>query len=160
MPTQGDVAAVLADLRPGGGRGRQAALHEHFQARIRLSALVLGHLADAAGRATAGGAGGPRRAAPPSCSPAVEGVMQRVRKRKRPFGPEGVAWVERVHAEHLRLRWLAGVEAPDPEELLAAVAARRSPPSRRWGIPSRSPARRPGSARCCGPPDDPDEARP
>jgi len=50
----------------------------------------------------------------------VELVMNRVHKRRRPFGPEGVAWLERAHAEHLRLRWLADVEPPDEEELTVA----------------------------------------
>ena len=50
----------------------------------------------------------------------VDRVMQRVRRRKRPFGPEGVAWLERAHAEHLRLRWLADVDPPEEAELVAA----------------------------------------
>jgi len=90
-----------------------------FQARIRLTALTLGYLADAAGRAAhAERASYVERA--PDMMAGVDMVMMRVRKRKRPFGPEGVAWLERVHAEHLRLRWLADVEPPDEEELLAA----------------------------------------
>ena len=35
-----------------------------------------------------------------------------------PFGPEGQAWLQRIHAEHARLRWLCGVDAPDPNELV------------------------------------------
>jgi DNA-binding NarL/FixJ family response regulator len=90
-----------------------------FQARIRLTALTLGYLADAAGRAAhAERASYVERA--PELMAGVDLVMMRVRKRKRPFGPEGVAWLERVHAEHLRLRWLADVEPPDEDELLAA----------------------------------------
>jgi DNA-binding NarL/FixJ family response regulator len=50
----------------------------------------------------------------------VDRVMHRVQRRKRPFGPEGVAWLERAHAEHLRLRWLADVDPPDEDELVAA----------------------------------------
>ncbi len=34
-----------------------------------------------------------------------------------PLGPEGVAWQIRVHAEHARLRWLCGVDAPEVDEL-------------------------------------------
>jgi len=89
-----------------------------FQASIRLNALALGHLADAAAAAPHA-----ERAELVSRAPelvaAVERVMQRVHKRKRPFGPEGVAWLERTYAEHLRLRWLADVEPPDSEELVA-----------------------------------------
>ena len=56
----------------------------------------------------------------PALLAGVDRVMQRVRRRKRPFGPEGVAWLERVHAEHLRLRWLADVDPPDADELVVA----------------------------------------
>ncbi|MGZ8743111.1 MAG: helix-turn-helix transcriptional regulator [Nocardioides sp.] len=153
---QDDVTAVLATYdRAVDVVGRL--LTEHFQARIRLSALVLGHLADAAGRAPQA-----ERAAltdpAPELLAGVEGVMKRVRKRKRPFGPEGVAWVERVHAEHLRLRWLAGVDSPDPEDLLGSwqrtVAAFEA-----LGHPfeiARSQARLAAVQRACG---HPEEAR-
>ena len=112
---QRDVAAVVASFdRAVAVVG--AVWSEHFQARIRLSALLLGHLADAAGRATqAERAAYAERA--PEVVAGVDRVMARVRVRKRPFGPEGVAWLERVGAEHLRLRWLAGVEPPAEEEL-------------------------------------------
>jgi pentatricopeptide repeat protein len=93
--------------------------NEHFQARIRVVALLLGQLAHAVVRVPTG-----ERAAlldrVPSMLDAVEGVQQRVRKRKRPFGPEGLAWVARAHAEHLRLRWLADVEPPEEKELVRA----------------------------------------
>ena len=92
---------------------------EAFQARIRLTALLLGTLADAAVDASHAEREGLVARAPGLMS-GVERVMQRVRKRKRPFGPEGVAWLERTHAEHLRLRWLAQVDPPDEEELVAA----------------------------------------
>ncbi|NUR08145.1 MAG: hypothetical protein HOQ45_14200, partial [Nocardioidaceae bacterium] len=96
-----------------------AAWSHAFQARIRLTAQALGYLADAAGRAAH--ADRPSYVdRVPDLMAGVEMVMMRVRKRRRPFGPEGVAWLERVHAEHLRLRWLADVEPPDEEELLAA----------------------------------------
>lgn len=90
-----------------------------FQARIRATALLLGQLATAA--ATAPQA---ERAALvarlPELLSSMEAVRQRVKTRKRPFGPEGVAWVARAHAEHLRLRWLAGQDGPDEAELVAA----------------------------------------
>jgi DNA-binding CsgD family transcriptional regulator len=56
----------------------------------------------------------------PELVSSIEAVRQRVKTRKRPFGPEGVAWVTRAHAEHLRLRWLAGQQSPDEAELVAA----------------------------------------
>jgi len=91
----------------------------YFQARIRLTALLLGRLADAA-PAT------PHADRPalveraPELMAAVEGVRQRVRRRRRPFGPEGTAWLHRVRAEHLRLRWLADADPPTAETLADA----------------------------------------
>jgi DNA-binding NarL/FixJ family response regulator len=90
-----------------------------FAARIRLSALVLGQLANAAATATA--AERPGLLAPaPDLLAAVAEVRKRVKKRNRPFGPEGLAWFARADAEHLRLRWLADVDPPEPEQLVAA----------------------------------------
>jgi DNA-binding CsgD family transcriptional regulator/tetratricopeptide (TPR) repeat protein len=94
-----------------------------FHARIRLNALLLGHLATAAAsssvseRADLAARGGELAAA----SDAV------VAADERPQGPEGVAWLARAHAEHARLRWLAGVNPPPEDELVEswqqAVAA-------------------------------------
>jgi DNA-binding NarL/FixJ family response regulator len=39
------------------------------------------------------------------------------------MGPEGVAWVARVRAEHLRLRWLTGADPPAEPELVEAWEA-------------------------------------
>ncbi len=112
-----DVTAALASFE----RAVEivgVAWSEAFQARIRLTALVLGHLADAAGR---GDQDRERLVEPaPALMAGVDRVMQRVRRRNRPFGPEGVAWLERAHAEHLRLRWLADVDPPDEDELVVA----------------------------------------
>lgn len=92
---------------------------EHFQARVRLTALLLGQLADAAPRTPSGDRAGLLARLPEHLA-GVEGTLQRVRKRKRPFGPEGMAWLARVHAEHLRLRWLADVDPPAEEDLVGA----------------------------------------
>ena len=97
-------------LRPGGGAD---GVTGYFQARIRLTALLLGHLAEAAEHAS------PTErsrlvARVPELVAQVEAVMARVERRRRPFGPEGLAWLARVHAEHLRLRWLADVRAAAP----------------------------------------------
>jgi hypothetical protein len=35
-------------------------------------------------------------------------------------GPEAVAWVARVDAEHARVRWLTGSEAPELDDLVEA----------------------------------------
>lgn len=90
-----------------------------FQARIRLSALVLGHLAATASRSVAIERTvlmerGDRLLADATLS-AEQGS---VRGGKR--GPEGEAWLARVAAEHLRLRWLTGIEVPPEAELVSA----------------------------------------
>ena len=90
-----------------------------FQARIRATALVLGQLATAAVTASQAERASLMDRVPELIS-SVEAVRQRVKTRMRPFGPEGNAWVARVHAEHLRLRWLAGQDRPDEAELLAS----------------------------------------
>ena len=90
-----------------------------FDARVRLAGLVLGQLAHAVSRGDAHQHDGLAHPVPEL----LAGVDAVVRKREldgRRFGPEGEAWVDRVRAEHLRLRWLAGVDAPDPQELVAA----------------------------------------
>ena len=128
------ISAAAAEIDWHGGRGDLTgvlatfdravevvglAWSEAFQARIRLTALVLAHLADAAGRAAH--ADREQHVEPaPALLAGIDRVMQRVRRRKRPFGPEGVAWLERTHAEHLRLRWLADVEPRDADELVIA----------------------------------------
>ena len=125
-------AAALIDLHGDAGRVDDAVgVHDEvvgvvgtmwspqFQARVRLSALLLGQLASAAGTSP-GGARGPMAALGPPLLETVEAVQHRMGERRRPFGPEGVAWVSRAHAEGLRLRWLADVEPPDLEELVGA----------------------------------------
>jgi DNA-binding CsgD family transcriptional regulator/tetratricopeptide (TPR) repeat protein len=94
-----------------------------FHARIRLNALLLGHLATAAAsasvseRADLATRGGELAATSAAVATADE----------RPQGPEGTAWLARAHAEHARLRWLAGVNPPPEDELVEswqqAVAA-------------------------------------
>jgi DNA-binding NarL/FixJ family response regulator len=93
-----------------------------FQARIRLSALLLGQLATAAPHSSAAeraelAARGAELVA--SAESAAALGMERWKRR----GPEGDAWVARVAAEHARLRWLAGVDAPAEDELVAAWEA-------------------------------------
>ena len=96
-----------------------ASWHPEFQARARLSALVLGQLASAAG-------GNPAVAEPQSMRRAdellavVESIQRTVDARPRGFGPEGRAWVARTRAEHLRLRWRTGCDPPVLDELVYA----------------------------------------
>jgi hypothetical protein len=118
---RGDVAAMLAvhdEVVELLGR----LWHENFQARTRFTGLVLGQLATAATRASAGERAGLLERAPGLLA-AVDRVQQAVKARKRPVGPEGRAWLARTGAEHLRLRWLADVEPPAPDELVAAWTA-------------------------------------
>jgi DNA-binding CsgD family transcriptional regulator/tetratricopeptide (TPR) repeat protein len=90
-----------------------------FQARVRLSALVLGQLASAAVTAAAQ----ERRelvARAPELVDVVGAVGDLATERPRGLGPEGRAWLARARAEHLRLRWLVGDDPPDEEPLVAA----------------------------------------
>jgi DNA-binding CsgD family transcriptional regulator/tetratricopeptide (TPR) repeat protein len=103
-----DVVAVVSEL-----------WSPTFQARVRLSALLLGHLANAAPRL-----GGQERRALldrlPELDGAIESVVRRATSRPRGNGPEGRAWLRRFEAERLRVRWLADVDPPGGEELVAA----------------------------------------
>jgi DNA-binding CsgD family transcriptional regulator/tetratricopeptide (TPR) repeat protein len=103
-----DVVAVVSEL-----------WSPTFQARLRLSALLLGHLANAAGRL-----GGHERRAlldrVPELDAAIESVVRGLTSRPRGNGPEGRAWLRRFQAERLRIRWLADVDVPDGDELVAA----------------------------------------
>lgn len=88
-------------------------------ARIRLDALLLGHLALAATRAT----GTERRklaATGDVLSAGTETAAHRMSSRLRRMGPEGVAWLARGRAEHARLRWLTGADPGTEEELVGA----------------------------------------
>ncbi len=123
LGAQGESERMLAAFDRATGLLDQTGF---YQARIRLTALLLGRLADAAGRATAADRALLVERAPELLA-AVDQVMTRVEQRWRPFGSEGLAWLARTDAEHQRLRWLADVD-PAPEEVLVerwehAVAA-------------------------------------
>jgi DNA-binding CsgD family transcriptional regulator len=88
----------------------------NFQARIRLSGLLLGQLASGASRLGLA----ERADLSQRCDRLVAATAQVAESgvedgRRR--GPEGVAWIARVSAEHARLRWLTGVD-PFPEDEL------------------------------------------
>ena len=87
-----------------------------FQGRIRLTALLLGQLAP-----LVPGVAPERRAALLELGErlAVEAEAATEVGRHREPGPEGQAWLQRVRAERLRLRWLAG-QATDADELRTA----------------------------------------
>lgn len=82
-------------------------------ARIRLHALLLGQLAS-----TFGELGESDRelrvARGDSLAAAAEETSATAARRLGAAGPEGQAWAARARAEHLRLKWLAGVDPPDP----------------------------------------------
>lgn len=116
---RGDLAAVLTAYDDVVTTVGTMWANEDFQARIRLSALVLGHLASAT--ATAG-----RQDRPGLVDRADElrdAARRAVRLREESVwgeGPEALAWLARVDAEHARVRWLAGSEQPHLGDLVAA----------------------------------------
>lgn len=92
---------------------------QSFRARIRLSALALGHLAAHAARsATAERARLARQG--DQFAAAAKEALERGNGHKRGVGPEGQAWAARVGAEHIKLRWLTGIDAPGEDELVTS----------------------------------------
>ena len=90
-----------------------------FLAQVRLGALLLGQIAH--GAASRGAAErGQLLDRADALLETARAVVDEVAERGRPQGPEGRAWLARIEAEHLRLRWVAGVETPSGEELVAA----------------------------------------
>ena len=93
-----------------------------YQARARLAATALGALADHATTV-------PHDDRPAAVADGlrlvghVDGVEAKLATRNKTFGVEGRAWVERAHAEYLRLRWLLGIDPPSQEELRLAWQA-------------------------------------
>ena len=91
----------------------------HVQAQVMLCALVAGQVAGAAARA--GGSQRPELVARlGDLQGEVDEVLRRTVSRPLGWGPEGRAWTARFRAEVLRARWLAGVKAPEAEELVEA----------------------------------------
>jgi len=92
-----------------------------FQARIRLSALLLGQLNAAAGRP-----GVNDRDALAARGEELADIAVQVAAGQSELawghGPEGQAWEARAAAEHARLRWLTGVDPPGENELVASWA--------------------------------------
>jgi DNA-binding CsgD family transcriptional regulator len=93
--------------------------HPNFDARIRLGALLLGHLASAA---ATGGTAQRRDLARrgDELSAATADVAASGPDAGRHRGLESLAWLARSTAEHLRLHWLSGtIEVPE-QDLIAA----------------------------------------
>ncbi|MEO8329748.1 MAG: helix-turn-helix transcriptional regulator, partial [Candidatus Nanopelagicales bacterium] len=91
----------------------------YFQARLRLSGLLLGQLASAAARSGSSERSDLAKRGD-ELAAAVAEVAKRGQVPGRSQGPEGKAWIARVRAEQLRLRWLTGVDAPSEDELVDA----------------------------------------
>ncbi|WP_283095489.1 helix-turn-helix transcriptional regulator, partial [Nocardioides alcanivorans] len=88
-----------------------------FQARVRLTAVMIGVMADAAPGLT-----GDQRARQVerarSLHAGASKVVQHHHEGGGHWGPESKTWSKRLEAEFLRLRWLSDVEAPDLADLI------------------------------------------
>ncbi|GAB3775999.1 helix-turn-helix transcriptional regulator [Nocardioides ginsengisegetis] len=93
--------------------------HEWFPARVRLAAVTIGAIAQAVPTLAAG-----ERATFQERAERLhaEGhtVLERYTDPSGFWGPEGRAWVKRLDAEVLRLRWLTGIDAPPLDALVRA----------------------------------------
>jgi len=93
--------------------------HEWFSARIRFGAIAVGAVAQAMPSLSAA-----ERAAFAERVDRIHAdgtvVLERYSDPSGHWGPEGRAWVKRLHAETLRVRWLAGVDAPPLDALVEA----------------------------------------
>lgn len=93
--------------------------HRWFGARTRLAACALGGLAVCVDEVA-------RDERPELLTRAEQlladglTVRDRVEAAGGPWGLEGQAWAQRLVAEALRLRWLAGIDPPPHDELLRA----------------------------------------
>lgn len=96
--------------------------HEWFQARLRLATLVVGCFASAAVHRSADERAADRAAVERLVSDGGR-VMDFYARYEASRGPEYRMWVARRSAEHLRWRWLAQVDPPSADELVAAWRA-------------------------------------
>lgn len=88
-----------------------------FAGRLRLGALLLGELANAAAHATLA----ERRQFQEwgeELDSATDKVVSVSDTARNPLGPEGRAWIARARAEFSRLCWVCAVEPRDPGELV------------------------------------------
>ncbi len=106
-----DVVAVLSRIWT-----------EHFAARVRLAAQTLGAIACGLPTASSTERVGLLERADVLRADG-DLVVERFVESNATWGLEGRAWSLRLAAEHLRVRWLGGVDAPDRDELVAAWAA-------------------------------------
>lgn len=92
---------------------------EFFHARVRLGAVTIAALAGlAASLPTAD-----RERVAAEAARILEGARRTLSLQAEEathWGPEGMAWAARLSAEHLRFRWLSGVDTPDESALVEA----------------------------------------
>ena len=95
---------------------------EHFPGRVRLAAQTIAAITRVLPSASS-----PERTVLLERADLLradgELVAERFASGQAAWGPEGRAWAHRLVAEHLRARWVAGVDAPDRDQLLSAWAA-------------------------------------
>ncbi|GAA4756042.1 helix-turn-helix transcriptional regulator [Nocardioides endophyticus] len=91
--------------------------HEWFSARIRMAAVAVGAVARAMPNLSAS-----ERASYAETVGRLHGdglvVLHRYSDPSGHWGPEGRAWMKRLDAETLRVRWLSGVDAPPADVLV------------------------------------------
>lgn len=90
--------------------------HPGFGARVRLAAVALGGVARLVERMPAAQRPWLVQRAHELHGAAAE-VARRAGGGHAPWGPEGRYWAARLEAEHARLRWASGLDAPTPEQL-------------------------------------------
>jgi predicted ATPase len=93
-----------------------------FAARVRLSALLIGQLANDAAR-TPDESKKDLIEEISTLAGAADEAAQFSLSMQRYIGPETQAWAQRASAEHLRLRWQSGINIPSPGEMVDAWRA-------------------------------------
>ncbi|HXH79425.1 helix-turn-helix transcriptional regulator [Nocardioides sp.] len=96
--------------------------HEWFQARLRLTVIVIGIHATAAAHQSAGEREASAHVVHRMLTDA-ERVIDFHAEYEAARGPEHQAWAARLRAEELRWRWLSQLDPPDAAELVAAWRA-------------------------------------
>jgi len=114
----GDVDEVLAE-HDRVVEAMSVMWREFFHARVRLGAVTIGALAGLVGSLSTV----ERDRVAAEASRVLEGARRTLALQAEEathWGPEGMAWAARLSAEHLRFRWLAGVDSPEEPVLLDA----------------------------------------
>lgn len=115
----GDIDAAVAVHDEAVTAVCQVWARQDFHAQIRLAALLLGQLATASTRAGSTGRQDLVNRGDRLVGPARD-IGSGALAGPRGLGPEGIAWLRRLEAEHLRLHWLAAAGDTDDERLLGA----------------------------------------